>query len=203
MAKQIKRFWVRLAAMFITLYFAPLSNFITSLFGIKNSGTANAAIDIVNTIYCNSSDPSQAGRKNYSCLNGGTDNQIYITGTEISCSCGSSEHPKMVEIVVCSDNKSWNAAKSDWDHYYYWDKTQDCTPECNNNQTRDCSSTARYCTQTCDNDTGRWGSKQWGACKSGYVMVSGSCVASCYIANGDGYEIQIAESSSSSSSSQA
>lgn len=201
MAKQIKRFWVRLAAMFMTLYFAPLSNFITSLFGIKNSGTANAAI--VNHIICNSSDPNQAGRKEYECLDGGVNNKIYITGNEVSCSCNSSEHPKMVEIVVCSDNKSWNAAKSDWDHYYYWDKTQDCTPDCNNNQTRDCSSTTQYCTQTCNNDTGRWGSRQWGACKSGYVMVSGSCVASCYIANGDGYEIQIAESSSSSSSSQA
>lgn len=197
MAKQIKRFWVRLAAMFMTLYFAPLSNFISHLFGIKNSD-ANAAYV---TIKCG--EYGVGNHRTYSCLDGGDASKYYRENERVSCNCNSSEHPEMVEIVECVDEKQWDAIKSDWKHYFYWNKVQDCTPECNNNQTRDCSSTTQYCTQTCDNDTGRWGSKQWGACKSGYVMVSGSCVASCYIANGDGYEIQIAESSSSSSSSQA
>ncbi len=181
MAKQIKSFWLKLTACFLTLYFAPLGHFIMSLFG----GRTHHDGAYGGTIFCGHALHMECGGKS------GT----YTDGDVVQCTC-TTDSSKVYDIqCIYGRDNGWSheTTQTVWGNAsacYYRDA---CSP---NGFTQDCSNSKQYCTKTCTN--GRWGPSVWGNCKSGYVKINNACTAECSISNGKGYEYE--ESSSSSSS---
>lgn len=188
MAKKIKSFWVRLGAMFFTLYFIPLSNFVRTVLGMPCLGGAVAgtltAPNGVDTIEC-----------------GGVASTTVTSGQVYTCTCETDATKKMDVVYECIAqgeyfDSSLNGTQevTACDFYKFGCYVPDeCTEE---GATQDCSTSSRYGTQTCRNS--KWTSCVYGECKSGYIMVNNSCFAGCSITNGAGYETdQIASSSSS------
>ncbi len=182
MAKQIKSFWLKLTACFLTLYFAPLGHFIMSLFGGRTTdGNAYAG-----TVYCENNLSTKRECPEHSGNVQG--------GVTIRCTC-------LTDSSKVNDLECIPEYRGAWDHEYeqsYFKESgcysvNACSP---NGSTKDCSTASQYCTQTCTG--GVWGVKVWGNCKSGYVKINNACTAECSISNGKGYEYE--ESSSSSSS---
>lgn len=186
MAKKIKCFWMRIATMFLTLYFMPFSNFIRSALGLKNSGIAMAS-----TVKC-------IGMVSKYCRNGG-DQVDYLEGDRITCMCDNNS--SIYYDIECEVDRIWNQIKSDWDLYPAWvTKKGTCTVQCTKGQTRTCTSGGAVGTQKCNEKYGEWelGCSISG-CSNGYIMVGNTCYASCNIDNGNGYKRNIYDESSSSS----
>lgn len=184
MAKQIKSFWLKLTACFLTLYFAPLGHFIISLFGIRSTdGKAYAG-----TVYCDNYPATKTECPGHSGNVAG--------GVTIRCTC-------LTDSSKVNDLECIPEYRGAWPHEYDVAHFKEsgcysvnaCSP---NGSTQDCSTASQYCTQTCTG--GVWGVKVWGNCKAGYVKINNACTAECSISNGKGYEYE--ESSSSSSSSE-
>ncbi len=187
MARQIKNFWLKIGTMFMTLYFMPLSHFIMSMFG-RNASDANAG-----TIYCNSTNGPKIN-----CA--GVSDKTLNLGETVTCPCPTDS--TKVQDHTCTEF-TWQT----------WDDMCSCMTEMRNTiftslecysksacspngSTQDCSNTSQYGTSTCTN--GQWGKCVMGNCKNGYVKVGSSCIASCEIENGTGYEYEEASTSSSS-----
>ncbi len=182
MAQQIKNFWFKLGTMFLTLYFAPLSDFIMGLIGVRSGGA------IAGTIRCTSTGGTRE------C--GGQSSQTVSVGTTLQCTCVTdSSKVEDVECIVEQDTASDGTGR---DVYRFvstglcYSKSA-CLP---NGMKVDCSTASQYGTKTCVG--GKWGPCQMGDCKSGYIKVGGSCFVACNMSNGSGYEMDIEESSSSS-----
>lgn len=182
MAQQIRKFWFRIAAVSLGLYFAPIGHLILSLFGVRtHAGRAYAG-----TVICEGN-----GRASRECIGkSGT----YTNGDTIQCTCDTDS--AKVYDVICEggDRTGWGnedtfAAWQVITSCYYADA---CSP---NGSTQDCSNTRQYCTKTCTN--GRWGAAVWGNCKSGYIKINNSCLTECTVSNGKGYESTESDSSSS------
>lgn len=188
MTKNLNSFWVRLGSVFLTFYFLPVSNFIRSVLGMSPlSGSA-----VAGTL--------TYGGKSVNCV--GVSSQTMVFGRTYTCTCETDSSKKMDVMLSEWREERWEDQCSCIQEYGGVDiiKTACYTPQaCSpNGSTADCSTTSRYGTKTCQN--GKWSSCVWGDCKSGYVMVDseGGCVASCDIANGEGYETDRLSTSSSS-----
>lgn len=183
MIRRTTVFTFKITAVSLAIYFAPVGHMILSLFGIRtHSGRAYAG-----TITCQGSIESAkmecAGQS-------GT----YRPGQYVQCQC--STDSSKVQDYMCFE---YQADKLEERDVVTWDVTGSCYAKnaCSpNGSTKDCSTAAQYCTQTCTN--GSWGPAVIGNCKPGYIKVGGTCFAECSISNGKGYEVE--ESSSSSSS---
>ncbi len=180
MAKQIRGLWMRLGTIFLSLYFAPVTYLWGMLFG---AGDARAG-----TVSC-------VGYGAREC--DGVASESLQPGERRRCVCGTNP-PKSFD-VWCSEYDPTGDGRPT----YTLNATTCAAESCSTNgATRDCSTSSQYGTQTCSG--GYWGTCQKGNCKAGYLKVSGSCYATCFIANGTGYlyeENEVEESSSSSSSS--
>lgn len=192
MARQIKNFWLKIGTMFMTLYFMPLSHFVMSLFG-RDTSQAYAG-----TIKCAKTDGYYERAE---CLGEG-DMTLY-DGQAIRCTCPTDSSKFQEYLCVIEDIDSWDAAQSQFIStkvpMFIIGDCEDIPVRCTNGETKDCSTDIQYGTRTCTN--GEWGKCVLGNCKSGYIKVSDSCRVACYIENGTGYEYEVQEEVSSSSSS--
>lgn len=183
MAQKIKNFWLKLGAMFLTLYFMPLADFVMGFLGLNGSGKAYAG-----TLKC--------GTNTHECdgVSGQTLKPVEDGGPVLQCRCKTNSN--MVYDVGCYEvivgDINWDGRIELVFNAGSCYSPNACSP---NGATKDCSSESRYGTSTCKDSV--WGSCVYGACKSGYVMVSNTCYASCSISNGSGYEKWVSESSSS------
>lgn len=158
--------------MFLTLYFMPLADFVMGFLGFRSGGAASAG-----TLEC--------GRETLDCP--GTANRGMDDGEWATCECA--DRSKIFTV-------SCHVVRGEWEDWGAFNKGE-CVSKlaCSTNgATQDCSSAIANCSRTCKNNI--WGSCVCTSCKNGYVMVSGTCYASCNISNGTGYEVDISESSS-------
>ncbi len=190
MAKQIKYLWLKILTMSFTLYFVPIGHFVMSLFGISTRN-GNA---VAGTITC--------GGKTKEC--GGVSAQTLNRGSTVTCQCSTDSKLKqdlacteiMWEEIVCDNGGTSDCYTQEIIVNDFWTgecyNPDACSP---NGSTKSCSTSTAEGTRTCKN--GVWGGCVTTSCKSGYVMVKGSCIPSCNISNGVGYEDSIDSSSSS------
>lgn len=172
----------KITAVSLAIYFAPIGHIILSLFGVRtNTGKAYAG-----TITCTGGEPDTMECAGHS--------GNYSWGDYVQCQCPTDS--SKVRDYYCGMTMADKLEDRDQSYWYApgscYTKNA-CSP---NGSTKDCSTAAQYCTQTCIN--GSWGPAVIGNCKSGYIKVNGGCSAECSISNGKGYEVE--ESSSSSSS---
>lgn len=189
MAQQIKNFWLKLGTMFLTLYFAPLSHFFAFLFGRSDAmaGSYGCGVSYV-PLSCKGYDDDG---------NEIPDGTIFTRDTFIRCAC---QDPTKVFSAHCDFYLDTSPDGTGRDEYKWVYDSEDCSPlnACSpNGATKDCSTAAQYGTQTCVN--GEWGACQGGACKPGYIKIGGDCNMICDIENGEGYEINLQNTESSSS----
>ncbi|GEM_PF-6049995 len=183
MIRRTTVFTFKITAVSLAIYFAPVGHIILSLFGIRtHNGKAYAG-----TITCSAG--GEVDTMNCTGQSG-----IYSYGDYVQCQC-STDSSKVRDYYcgVTLADKLEDRDKSYWYAPGSCYTKNACSP---NGSTKDCSTAAQYCTQTCIN--GSWGPAVIGNCKPGYIKVNGTCFAECSISNGKGYEVE--ENSSSSSS---
>lgn len=182
---------MRIGAMFMTLYFTPLSNFIMSIFGLRHSGEA-----IAGRITCTGT----RGTATMDCIDNNISGEISALRT-ITCQCEGK--PGVYFDVQCTmidrglDEKSNPITAGEWTTV-----RGTCNPKCTSGQTQSCTSGGGTGTQGCT-QYGEWGTCNITGCANGYIKIDNKCYASCNIDNGSGYKRNIYEETSSSSSTEA
>lgn len=186
MIRRTTVFTFKITAVSLAIYFTPIGHMILSLFGVRtNAGKAYAG-----TVTC----VGGGETAEYEC---GGKSGNYYPGSSVQCVCETDS--AQIKVLRCEEERGSGDMWDDDRGYAYWKLVQNChyLNACSpNGSTKDCSTAAQYCTQTCTN--GRWGAYVWGNCKPGYIKLGETCFAECSVSNGKGYEVE--ESSSSSSS---